>query len=127
MTTKRVTLGCFLSHAGISSRRGRLGMSGVMSMNGMLQCLALKSPAGSYRQVEDKTTFAPVFSSRRLKRTSKRLSTTYGNLRGLGVFLQFRTPSISKKMTFIFCTDVPESHNHGLSAPLIRGWRQLAG
>ena len=56
-------------------------------MNGMPQCLALKTPAGSYRQVEDKTTFAPVRSIRRLNRANRRLSTTYGNLRGLGVFL----------------------------------------
>jgi hypothetical protein len=34
-------------------------------------------------------------------------------LRGLGVFLQFRTPSISKKMTFIFFLTFLRSHSPG--------------
>src|SRR5436190_21967821 len=36
----------------------------------------------------------------RLNRFSSLGSTMYGNLRGLGVCLQFKTPSISKKMIF---------------------------
>src|SRR5437868_5682482 len=60
MTANRSTFGWPLSQVRISSRRGFFGMSGRTSINGMPQCLALKMPAGSYRQVDDKTTFALV-------------------------------------------------------------------
>src|SRR5215204_6388556 len=70
-------------------------------MNGMPQCFAAYSPTGSTRQVDERTTFAPVRSSSLQRRASSLLSTMYGNFRGFGVVLQFSTPSISRKITFI--------------------------
>ena len=69
------------------------GKGNVKSGNGFVSvetkaAVALKSPGGSYRQVEDKTTFAPVRSIRRLNRANRRLSTTYGNLRGCFLAIQ---------------------------------------
>ncbi len=63
--------------------------------------LALKRPAGSYRHVEDKTTFARVRCRRRLNWIRSFRSTTYGSFRGLGVWEEFRTPSISRNITFM--------------------------
>src|SRR3984957_14492595 len=70
-------------------------------MKGTSQCFAAKRPTGSSRQEEERTTFAPVRSSSFCRRRSSRLSTTYGNCRGLGVFGQLSTPSISRNITFM--------------------------
>src|SRR4051794_3341579 len=78
-------------------------MSGSTSKKGTPQCLALNRPAGSYRHVDDRTAFAPVRSTNRTKRFSRRGSTMYGSLRGFGVRLQLSTPSMSKKMTCMTC------------------------
>src|SRR3954454_21500760 len=76
-------------------------MSGRTSINGMPKCFAASRPIGSYLQVDDRTTFAPVVSQSFKSLASSFWSTMYGNLRGLGVRLQLRTPSISRKITFI--------------------------
>jgi hypothetical protein len=56
---------------------------------------------GSVLHVDDRTTLAPVRFSNSLKRERSCGSTMYGKLRGLGVLLQVRTQSISKKITFM--------------------------
>ena len=56
---------------------------------------------GRIRMGADSLVFAPVLASSRLRRLSSFGSTIYGNFRGFGVFLQFRTPSMSKNMTFM--------------------------
>src|SRR3954467_12477398 len=76
-------------------------MSGRTSINGMPKCFAASRPTGSYLQVEDRTTFASVVSQSFNSLASSFWSTMYGNLRGLCVRLQLRTPSISRKITFI--------------------------
>src|SRR3954468_6735197 len=76
-------------------------MSGRTSINGMPKCFAASRPIGSYLQVEDRTTFASVVSQSFNSLASSFWSTMYGNLRGLCVRLQLRTPSISRKIIFI--------------------------
>src|SRR3954451_18942110 len=75
-------------------------MSGRTSINGMPKCFAASRPIGSYLQVEDRTTFASVVSQSFNSLASSFWSTMYGNLRGLCVPLQLRTPSISRKYYF---------------------------
>jgi hypothetical protein len=70
-------------------------------MKGTPQCFAANKPTGSHLHVDESTTFAPVRSNSFRRRANNFLSTMYGNLRGLGVLSQFRTPSMSRKITFI--------------------------
>jgi hypothetical protein len=73
-------------------------MSGMTSTKGMPQCLALNSPAGSYRYVEESTTPGPGSIEHTLKLLRQGRINDIGSLRGFGVRVQFKTPSISRKM-----------------------------
>src|ERR1700710_2860528 len=70
-------------------------------MNGTPQCFAANRPTGSHLHEEESTTFAPVLSRSFFRRASSFLSTMYGNLRGFGVLSLFKTPSMSRNMTFM--------------------------